>query len=772
MAWKVGKAGQVVAVVGDVGAQHVLQRRADQHVLLPQAHQLAGLQGVVGVEHLGDVLGGVLAPAGGGVVLVVEGVEVEFVDALALPQAQRADALALVADDGHVVGHGPHVQALHVHQLGQVVPAHAPGIAEHGPVVRVLALGAVLVEALLEQAVLVAQAVAVQRDVVGGGAVQEAGGQAAQPAVAQGGVLDVLQVGQVHALQRQALLDVLQHAHGVQVVVHQAAHQVLGGQVGGAAAVQPVGVIVGPLGRDVQHGGLGHGVVQLDGAGPFKGGVGVAHGDLLGAGDQLRAGGGVDGPAAAHAVQAADVGSDGGVVGLGHAPQPVAPDGAGEVHAGLAIQGEPVLHRRDDRVGGGGEAGAQHGVQYVIVVLGHAQRLAGAGLRLVGGVRPPAQRGVVVVGAGVDHAVLHVVLGQVGAVVAVKGELQHLHARIAAPGQQLPGPGLHVAQVLGHDVQVGQGLADAVEQLAPGADLIFAVAGGLFLRGDGVVVGEADEVVDAQDVEQPAHGAQPLDPPGIAGLGVLLPGVQRVAPALAVLLEVVRRHARDADGLAVLVQLEQLRVQPHVAGILGHVDGHVAHDLHAVHAGVIVQPLPLVEEQVLAEDVVVDLVRQLLFVLRHGLGLAQADVLVRPVHPGDLAELRLDGAEQGVAAHPGVVGLEGRDLLAQVVEGGLEGLAQQRVALGLHGHVIHPVGGFQGLVAAPGQYALGLQHVEVDHQRVAREGAGALVGGFRVAGGARWAAPARWSCPRPSRNPRSHRPPGPACRCRRGRAGR
>ena len=85
-------------------AHDVLQRRAGQNVLLLDAQPLALPGGVVRVEHARDVLGLVLVLEGLIIVLRVEGVKVQLLLGFALPEAQRADGLGVVADDGHVVG--------------------------------------------------------------------------------------------------------------------------------------------------------------------------------------------------------------------------------------------------------------------------------------------------------------------------------------------------------------------------------------------------------------------------------------------------------------------------------------------------------------------------------------------------------------------------------------------------------------------------------------------------------------------------------------------
>ena len=230
---ELGKAAQVIAVGNFEGAQHILQGRGGQHILLLDAQTLALPGGVVGVQDAGDVLGLVLGVQGAQVVLIVEGVEVQLLLGLALPQAQRAHILGAVADDGNIVGNGQNGMVGELDLHGVVIAAEGPGIAELRPVVGVLHLTAVGVKALLEQTELVAQAVAGQGNVRGSGAVQEAGRQTAKAAVAQSVVLDVLENRQIDPVLGKQLLHLVQNSQIKQVGIHQTADQILGGDVVG-----------------------------------------------------------------------------------------------------------------------------------------------------------------------------------------------------------------------------------------------------------------------------------------------------------------------------------------------------------------------------------------------------------------------------------------------------------------------------------------------------------------------------------------------------------
>ncbi len=75
-----------------------------------------------------------------------------------------------------------------------------------------------------------------------------------------------------------------------------------------------------------------------------------------------------------------------------------------------------------------------------------------------------------------------------------------------------------------------------------------------------------------------------------------VPAVERIAPALAGGREVVGRHAGDADRLQILVELEDLRVNPHVGRIHVDEDGHVAQDSDGASRRSLAQLIPLLRE--------------------------------------------------------------------------------------------------------------------------------------------------------------------------------
>jgi hypothetical protein len=123
-----------------------------------------------------------------------------------------------------------------------------------------------VLDGLPEQAEAVAQAVARERQVAGRRAVEEAGGQSAEAAVAERRVLDLLEAGQIDALFGERLLDVVENAHIEEVAVDQAADQILGREVERAASLLLAALGGRPAVVDLHHDRKAQTLVQPLGA--------------------------------------------------------------------------------------------------------------------------------------------------------------------------------------------------------------------------------------------------------------------------------------------------------------------------------------------------------------------------------------------------------------------------------------------------------------------------------------------------------------------------
>ena len=233
----------------------------------------------------------------------------------------------------------------------------------------------------------------------------------------------------------------------------------------------------------------------------------------------------------------------------------------------------------------------------------------------------------------------------------------------------------------------------------------------------------------------------PADPPAEAVGLHPVPGVQGIAPELTVGAEIVRRHAGYLRGYALVVQLEALRLRPHVGGIHGHINGQVADDLDVQAVEIVPQLVPLAEEQELqiGEQLHV-LPQQGAVPLQHLRGFPQADVRVLPLGPGAHAEMALAGHVQGVIRQPAaVLRLKGGHLCLVPFPAPVLGLLQHGEAAFVDLSVVH-IPGFGAPVLllhlALFQQPVLYQHIQVDEIGIPGVGGKALIGGVAIAGGA------------------------------------
>ena len=194
--------GQIVVVAAAGGAlgQDELGTGTDHQVLLVNAQAAAGLVAVIGVQEQRQVLVDV------GLVKLDAVMDNRLIDGVQVEQVQGVGA-ALVAGDGQLVQAGGVLLAGQLDRVGNV-GLFGPAVVGQ-PGVGQLVLHA-LREGLVEQAEVVTQAHAVAGQVEGGQRIQEAGGQAAQTAVAKARLrLNFLNVGQVLARSGQSVADVI-----------------------------------------------------------------------------------------------------------------------------------------------------------------------------------------------------------------------------------------------------------------------------------------------------------------------------------------------------------------------------------------------------------------------------------------------------------------------------------------------------------------------------------------------------------------------------------
>ena len=291
-------------------------------------------------------------------------------------------------------------------------------------------------------------------------------------------------------------------------------------------------------------------------------------------------------------------------------------------------------------------------------------------------------------------------------------------------------------KILGNQAQLREGLLERTDEVFAGAFDPMAVPCSRLAIGHCPVALQAAEVVDTDHVKQARGGADALLPPGVAVLTHPIPVIERISPELAVLREIIGRAAGHTGRRSGLVELEQRRIRPDIAGIIGHIDRQVTDDLDSLLVDVASQSLPLLIEQVLQVGKEPTILRK-----RDAIGLqcarsAQANLL-RPGLPRAHIIGTLERHIHGIVLDPRVCLAELAQRVGVTVAAALIGLVEQVKAHRELEAVIHafavgrPVDRIDLLLL---EQAVPDQRVKVNKIRVSGAGAERLVRAVAVAG--------------------------------------
>ena len=148
----------------------------------------------------------------------------------------------------------------------------------------------------------------------------------------------------------------------------------------------------------------------------------------------------------------------------------------------------------------------------------------------------------------------------------IPGKLQHLHAREAGRGHQLPDLIRDDTEVLRDDRQVlrTEVLVHRAEQSHARALHPRAVFRRVITERHRVVGLKAPEMIDAETVVHREAVLHARTPPGVLRLLMRRPVIERVAPELTTRREGIWRNSRYLRRMAVLRVLEELAMRPDI----------------------------------------------------------------------------------------------------------------------------------------------------------------------------------------------------------------
>ena len=179
--------------------------------------------------------------------------------------------------------------------------------------------------------------------------------------------------------------------------------------------------------------------------------------------------------------------------------------------------------------------------------------------------KPPLYR-VVVMRAGVNDAVLHMIVGNVRVCgrAASKSKQQDLHSGEFEFAHDFPDLRSDDTEVFGNYWNRWKAPQQHMEELPGWSFHPFSVDGGFFRRRHFPVGYEPPEVIEPNHVETFQIVLYTADPPLIEGFLELIPGINRIAPQLPGVTEIIGRHSRDESRPFVTVELKVLTICPNV----------------------------------------------------------------------------------------------------------------------------------------------------------------------------------------------------------------
>ena len=143
---------------------------------------------IIRIENLRDIFSFFSFVVSLCVVAVVESEEVKYIERFSLPQTESIDIIRAVADDSHVIRNSLYSLVCKLYYNGIFFSPYAPRVTETLPVVSYFKL-CTISELLLEQAVLIAYAIAVKRYIMGCSGIEETSCQSAKTTVAECSVI-------------------------------------------------------------------------------------------------------------------------------------------------------------------------------------------------------------------------------------------------------------------------------------------------------------------------------------------------------------------------------------------------------------------------------------------------------------------------------------------------------------------------------------------------------------------------------------------------------
>ena len=216
---------------------------------------------------------------------------------------------------------------------------------------------------------------------------------------------------------------------------------------------------------------------------------------------------------------------------------------------------------------------------------------------------------------------------------AVESKVNNLHARISGTLNKLYYRRSKITKILSYHIHLSQHFLHPCKESIARTLFPFAYYSIFSAVRNGIIGIKTSEMVYSYSIIKLKSPGHTLHPPLVAGLLMIIPVIERVAPKLTCSRKGIRRTACNRYRGKIFIKLEKFRICPGIRRVKGHIDRHISDYLYSLFIGIFFKLLPLYIKHPLNKNVKFYLISQFLFVLFKCLRLTKSESFL-PLTPG------------------------------------------------------------------------------------------------------------------------------------------
>ena len=199
---------------------------------------------------------------------------------------------------------------------------------------------------------------------------------------------------------------------------------------------------------------------------------------------------------------------------------------------------------------------------------------------LRGNIPIPAKQCLIVVGSGINHTVICVVMRQIitgiSSIPLIKGKLYYFHVWITALFHKTLHRVSHETKVLSNNILVSQPIGNSTEKIHSRSFFPPAAFCILITIWNRIIFIKSTEMINADNIIHIKAMCQTFDPPLESGIFMHIPSVQRISPKLSCCRKSIWRTSGYLCRLVIFIQFEKSWICPGICTVHGNIDRNIS----------------------------------------------------------------------------------------------------------------------------------------------------------------------------------------------------